>query len=131
MKEKDIQQFLKAECFAVAGASANESKYGNKVFRALRKSGREVFAINPNATVVAGQSAFAAIGDLPKVPQAISIVTPPIITRQIIRDAIEAGVRHVWMQPGAEHPAASQDARDAGLTVIDDGSCILVLLAIE
>jgi len=35
------------------------------------------------------------------------------------------------MQPGAEDSKGSQAARDAGLNVIDDGSCVLVLLAIE
>jgi hypothetical protein len=52
-------------------------------------------------------------------------------TRQVIQQAIAAGIKNVWMQPGAEDDQASQAAREAGLNVIDDGSCVLVLLAIE
>ncbi|EMB17821.1 hypothetical protein RE6C_01452 [Rhodopirellula europaea 6C] len=33
------------------------------------------------------------------------------------------------MQPGAEDEQASESAREAVINVIDDGSCILVLLA--
>jgi len=66
---------------------------------------------------------------LPLVPEALSIITPPEVTRQVIADAIAAGVQHIWMQPGAEHEQASESARKAGVNVIDDGSCILVLLA--
>ena len=124
-----IKKFLAAETFAVAGASAKPHKYGNKVFRALFASGRETYPLNPVSEEIEGQKAYPAIADLPIVPQALSIVTPPDVTRQVIDDAIEAGVQYIWMQPGAQHEQASESARQAGINVIDDGSCILVMLA--
>ena len=127
----DIEVFLKASTFAVAGASQNRSKYGNKVFRALVASGRTVYPLNPTAVEVESQPAFASIVDLPVVPESLSIVTPPHVTRLVILQAIAAGVKNIWMQPGAEDSKGSQAARDAGLNVIDDGSCILVSLSIE
>jgi uncharacterized protein len=123
--------FLSAGTFAVAGASLDRSKYGNRVFRALVESGRTVYPLNPTAAEVEGHTAFASIAELPEVPESLSIVTPPHITRDIVQQAIAAGVSNVWMQPGAEDSQASQAARAAGLNVIDDGSCVLVLLAIE
>ncbi len=126
-----IDSFLNAATFAVAGASPDRSKYGNIVFRALLKSGREVFPLNPNATVVEGHVTFPAVGDLSVPPEALSIVTPPDVTRRVVAGAIRAGVQHIWMQPGAEDDVASQSAREAGINVIDDGSCILVLLSRE
>ena len=51
--------------------------------------------------------------------------------RVLKQQAIAAGVKNIWMQPGAEDSKGSQAARDAGLNVIDDGSCILVLIARE
>jgi uncharacterized protein len=127
----NIEVFLKASTFAVAGASQDRSKYGNKVFRAIVASGRTAYPLNPTAPEVEGHPAFASIAKLPAVPESLSIVTPPHITRQVIQQAIVAGVKNIWMQPGAEDDQASQTARDAGLNVIDDGSCILVLLARE
>jgi len=126
-----IEVFLNASTFAVAGASQDRSKYGNKVFRAIVASGRTVFPLNPRAVEVESQPAFASIVDLPVVPESLSIVTPPHVTRQVIQQAIAAGVKNVWMQPGAEDDQACQAAREAGLNVIDDGSCILVSLSIE
>lgn len=126
-----IQKFLNGKSFAVAGASTNQAKYGNKVLRALLASGRETFPLNPTADEVEGQVAYATVADLPEVPDSISIVTPPAITREVIRAAIASGVKNVWMQPGAEDSQASHLAREAGLNVIDDGSCILVLIARE
>jgi uncharacterized protein len=127
----DIQKFLAAHSFAVAGASRDRSKYGNKVFRALLASGRSVFPLNPTATEIESQPAFATIADLPVVPESLSVVTPPPITRIVVEQAIKAGVKNIWMQPGAEDELGSNMARQAGLVVIDDGSCILVSLATE
>ena len=126
-----IDKFLAAQTYAVAGASTRSHKYGHKVFQALLASGRITYPLNPHASAVAGHTAYARISDLPVVPESLSIVTPPDVTQLVIADAIHAGVKHIWMQPGAEHPAASHAAREAGLDVVDDGSCILVLLAIR
>lgn len=128
-ESNNTESFLAAKSFAVAGASNRRQKYGNMVFRALLSAGRQVYPLNPAQTEIEGQPAYAKIEDLPVVPEAVSIITPPAVTRQIVADAIAAGVRHVWMQPGAEDAEASESARRAGLNVIDDGSCILVLLA--
>jgi uncharacterized protein len=127
----NIEVFLNASTFAVAGASQDRSKYGNKVFRAIVASGRTVYPLNPTTVEVESHPAFATIAELPVVPESLSIVTPPHVTRQVIQQAIAAGVKNIWMQPGAEDAQGSQAARDAGLNVIDDGSCILVLLSIE
>jgi len=127
----NIEEFLKVSTFAVAGASRDRSKYGNKVFLAIAASGRTVYPLNPTAPEVEGATAYALIAVLPAVPESLSIVTPPHVTREVIQQAIAAGVKNIWMQPGAEDTQASQAARDAGLNVIDDGSCILVSLSIE
>ncbi len=37
----NVENFLAAKTYAVAGASNRPHKYGNKVFRALVESGRE------------------------------------------------------------------------------------------
>ena len=126
----NIQNFLNAKTFAVAGASRDRNKYGNRVFRALLEADRQFVPINPPAREVEGHEAYASVKNLSPAPEALSIITPPHVTRQVIAEAIEVGVKHVWMQPGAEDAQASDAARAAGLNVIDDGSCILVLLSI-
>ncbi len=127
----DTRAFLNAFRFAVAGASRDRSKYGNKVFRALIASGRKTYPINPASGEIENHAAFDSISDLPEAIESLSIVTPPAVTRRVVADAIAAGVKNIWMQPGAEDDEASRAARAAGLNVIDDGSCILVLLALE
>jgi predicted CoA-binding protein len=123
-----INSFFAGKCFAVAGASSDRSKYGNIVFRALLESGRRVYPINPKGELIEGHPSFQSLSDLPEVPDSLSIVTPPEVTRRIVADAIALGIKNLWMQPGANDPLASESARATGAQVIDDGSCILVLL---
>ncbi|MBM3967744.1 MAG: CoA-binding protein [Planctomycetes bacterium] len=123
-----IKSFFQGKCFAVAGASTDGSKYGNLVFRALVESGRRVYPINPKGGLIEGHKSFPKLSDLPEVPDSLSIVTPPEVTRSVVAEAIALGVPNIWMQPGADDPIASEAARAAGAQVIDDGSCILVLL---
>ena len=70
--ESPAAKFLAAQCFAVAGASRDRSKYGNKVFQALVAYGRKVYPLNPSATEIEGQTAYASIADLPVVPESQS-----------------------------------------------------------
>lgn len=129
--ESSTAKFFAAKIFAVAGASRDRSKYGNKVFQALLASGRTVYPLNPSVPEIEGRPAYATLTDLPVVPESLSVVTPPNVTGEIIQQAIAAGVQNIWMQPGAEDSQGSKLARDAGLNVIDDGSCVLVLLALH
>jgi predicted CoA-binding protein len=123
-----INAFLAAGPFAVVGASTDRSKYGNKVLRCYQQHGREVYPINPKAPQVEGLKAYPSLAALPVKVQAISVITPPAATEQVVREAHAAGVRHVWMQPGAESDAAIQSARSLGMNVIAGGPCVLVVM---
>ncbi len=123
-----IAAFLATGSFAVVGASADRAKYGNKVLRCYRQHGLPVVGVNPKLPSVEGVPCHASLAAIPGPPRAVSIVAPPAAAAAIVADAIAAGVRHLWFQPGAEDRAAVATANAAGLTVIADGSCLLVAL---
>lgn len=78
-----------------------------------------------------GVTCFASVKELPEEVQSISIITPPPVTERVVREAVEKGIQNIWMQPGAESPAAVAYARKHGLNVIADGSCIIVVLGLR
>ncbi len=126
-----IDDFFAESLFAVAGASANREKYGNQILRAFIRSGRQVVPLNPRAEEIEGVASYPSLNDLGDVPGAVSIVTPPAATALVIDQAIECGVRSLWIQPGAEHEGGITKALSAGLNVIADGRCILVSFSRE
>ncbi|MEW4490141.1 CoA-binding protein [Thalassoglobus sp. JC818] len=125
---ESIQSFLAGDVFAVAGASTERHKYGNKVLRCYLQNDRTVYPVNPNADVVEGLAAFPTLQDLPEPVHGLSIITPPAVTEQIVEDAIQAGIKHIWMQPGAENSASVAAAQEAGINVIAGGPCLLVVM---
>ena len=126
--QEKIDSFLAAKRFAVVGASRDRAKYGNKVLRAYRQNQREVFAVNPHADEVEGQPAFADLQSIPAKVDAVSIITPPQVTEDVVEQAIALGIENLWMQPGAESDAAVDRAERAGINVISGGPCALVVL---
>ncbi len=125
---ENFATFLASGPFAVVGASTDRSKYGNKVLRCYLQHGKQVYPINPKAPEVEGQKAYASLAALPVKAKAISIITPPATTERVVREAAAAGVRHIWMQPGAESEAAIRTAEALGMSVIAGGPCLLVMM---
>lgn len=122
-----IKSFMAGGPYAVVGASSNRDKYGNKVLRAYQQHGMEVYPINPRATEIEGLKAYATLAEVPVKLRAISVITPPAITEHVVEAAAAAGVRMVWMQPGAESLEAIRKAEALGMEVIAGGPCFLVL----
>lgn len=124
----DVDAFLAGEPFAVVGASTNRAKYGNKVLRAYQQNARPVYPINPRAETIEGLEAYPDLASLPVVPHGVSIITPPTITEQVVQEAVALGVKHLWMQPGAESASAVRFARENGVNVLAYGPCALVVM---
>ncbi|MFZ5829647.1 MAG: CoA-binding protein [Planctomycetota bacterium] len=124
-----IAAFLASPPFAVVGASNDREKYGNKVLRRYRQGGYQAYAVHPTETEIEGEPCYPNLASLPEQVENVSIITPPSITERIVEEAAAAGVKRVWMQPGAESQAAIDRARSLGLEVIAGGPCVLVALA--
>lgn len=123
-----IETFLKAEAFGVVGASEDRSKYGNKVLRCYLQNKKTAIPVNPKVAVVEGIATVASVADLPDNVQSISVITPPAVTEKVVEAAIVRGITNIWMQPGAESEAAVAACKAAGVNVIADHSCLLVVM---
>ncbi len=126
--EQQIEQFLASPAFGVVGASSRRHKYGNKVLRCYLQHGRRAIPVNPVEAEIEGEVVVASVSDLPAEVQSISLITPPQVTEKVVELAATRGIKNVWMQPGAESPAAIEFCRQQGMNLIADGSCVLVVL---
>ncbi|MBX9567423.1 MAG: CoA-binding protein [Candidatus Obscuribacterales bacterium] len=124
-----INEFLAAPAFAVVGASDDPYKFGHKCYRCYLDNGMKAYPVNPNVTEVLGNPAYKDLLSLPEPVQSVSVITQPYITEKVVDDAIKAGVKNIWMQPGAESELAVSKATKAGLNVIYGGPCLLVVMS--
>ncbi len=102
---------------AVVGASADPQKYGFRIFRDLLKAGYKAVPVNPKGGTILDQPVFATLADLPQTPEILITVVPPLITDQVVDQALKLGITEIWMQPGSESPTAFKQAQAAGTDV--------------
>ncbi|SPF31874.1 CoA binding domain protein [Candidatus Desulfosporosinus infrequens] len=121
----DISEFLSHTIWAVVGVSNNTAKYGYKVYIQLKKAGYTVYAINPGLKSIEEDPCYPSLAALPTRPDAVSVVVPPKITEQVIKDCIELGINRVWMQPGSESEEAIRNCEKHGIAVIHD-QCVII-----
>lgn len=129
--QDQIAAFLNGTPHAVVGASTDRGKYGNKVLRCYLQHGRKAIPIHPNFADVEGVRAYPRLADVPAAIHGVSIITPPAVTERIVEEAGAIGIKHVWMQPGAESERAVERARELGMNVIAGGPCLLVALGYD
>lgn len=123
-----IERFLAGKRFAIVGASINREKYGNKVLRAYLQNGREAVPINPAGGQIEGLTSYPDLAAVPGTIDGVSIITPRAVTERVVEQAVQLGIKQIWMQPGAESELAIQTAEAAGANVISGGPCLLVAL---
>jgi predicted CoA-binding protein len=127
----NIAKFLSAKAFAVAGASSNRNKFGNKVLRCYIQNNKTVYPVNLHESTIEGLICVDKIEKLPSNVKSLSIVTPPAITEQLVEQAIQKGIKNIWIQPGAESEVAILNCKRHKINYIAHGPCILVELKFQ
>jgi len=111
--EAKVNDFLAQKRIAVAGVSRNNNHHpaGNLIYRRLKATGHAVFPVNPHMQTYEGDRCYPDLRSIPGGVDAVVVVTRPEITRQIVHECHEAGVRRVWMhQSLSKGTSVSPDA---------------------
>ncbi len=110
-----VHDFLGQKRIAVAGVSRNKGQHpvGNLIYERLKKTGHEVFAVNPHMQTFEGDRCYPDLQSIPGGVDGVVIITRPTTTQRIVRDCNEAGVRRVWMhQSVGKSTSVSPEAVD-------------------
>ena len=112
---------------AVVGLSPKAHRDSYRVAQYMQAHGWRIVPINPNASSILGETAYATLADAAH-HHPIELVNvfrnsddvPPVVT-----DAIALGAQAIWLQMGITHDGAAERARAAGLRVVQD-KCLMV-----
>ena len=119
-------EFLSHKRIAVTGVSRTPASHGgNVVYKRLRERGYEVFAVNPNAKSVEGDTCYHDLKSVPGGVDVVIIATRPEHAEGTMREAAELGITRVWMHrlfgAGSCSAAAAKVGSERGITVIEGG----------
>ena len=112
---------------AVVGLSPKVHRDSYEVAAFLQARGWRIIPINPNATEILGEKAYASLSEAAQ-HETIELVdvfrnsadVPPVVD-----EAIAIGAKAVWLQLGNSHEESAAKARAAGLVVVQN-RCIKV-----
>lgn len=111
--------------YAVVGASNNPEKYGHKVLKDLLDGGYRVIPINPKGGEILGLKVYPSIASVPGKIDWLVFVTQPEISVQLLPEAIQAGIKNVWLQPGSESSPAIKFCQENNLNCLHN-ACIMI-----
>lgn len=123
----DIERCLACPTIAVVGLSPKPHRDSYRVSQYMQAHGYRIVPINPNATEVLGEKAYASLTEA-AAHERIDLVNcfrnsediPPIAAEAIAIDA-----QGLWLQIGVTHTDAAAQAKAAGLAVVQD-RCLMV-----
>ena len=121
----NIAELLRdSRVIAVVGLSNRRFRPSYGVSQYMQSVGYRIIPVNPNATEVLGEKAYARLEDVPEQVDIVNVFRRPEYVPDIVESAIRVGAKAIWLQEDVVHEEAAQRAREAGLAVVMD-RCIL------
>jgi predicted CoA-binding protein len=120
-----IRNFLATKTLAVAGVSRDPKKFGYTVLKDLEKKGFNVLPVNPETDLIDETKCYRSLSALPAGVDRLVIVTPKTGTLQVMKEALDKGIRDIWIQQHSETHEAIDFATENKLNLIY-GKCILM-----
>ena len=123
MKDAELKDTLRnVKTIAVIGISPKEDRPSYIVASYLKSKGYRVIPVRPDGEEILGEKVYHSLSEIPK---EISVDVVDIFRRSedvppIVEEAIQRGIKVVWMQEGVIHKEAGEKAEKAGSKVIMD-----------
>jgi len=120
-----VKKFVQSKTIALYGASPGGKKFGNAVYKTLRKNDYNLIPVHPTADTIEGDKAYSNPESLPVKPEAAFICMKPDKAETVIDQLAEGGIKRIWFQQGADFANAIKKAEAAGIETVS-GKCILM-----
>jgi predicted CoA-binding protein len=120
--------FVYQRKLAVVGASRKKLKLGNLAFRELKRRGYKLFPVHSHAETNEGERCYRSLTALSEPADGALVIVPAAQAEQVVRNAAAAWIRRVWLQQGAESPAAIRLFQESGTSAVH-GECVLTFAA--
>lgn len=112
------------QTIAVVGLSSDPLRPSFDVSHYMQSQGYRIIPVNPNETEVLGEKAYAKLEDVPEKIDLVNIFRRSSEAGQFVDQAIQLGIKAVWMQDGVIDGEAAKRGEEAGLDVVMN-DCIL------
>lgn len=109
---------------AIVGATDNPAKFGNIIYKDLKRKGFRLFPVNPHRKIVEHDQAYPSLAEIPQKPTIVDFVVPPAVTLASLRQCLDLELMNVWLQPGTTSPAVMDFLQQNNFNYLT--ACIMV-----
>ena len=124
--QEAVKNITSLKKLGVAGVSRNSKKFGNAIYREMKKKGYDVYPINPHTDEIEGAACYRDVASLPEV-EGLIINTPARESLKIVNEAKHKGINNVWLQQGAQSKDAVKFCEDNNMNYVA-GECIFMFM---
>ncbi len=113
-------QLRNTKTIAVVGLSDNPNRISNQVSRYMQSHGYRIIPVNPMIEETLGEKSYPDLKSVPEPIDMVNLFRRSELVPPVVDEAIEVGVKYIWMQEGVINPESAAKAEAAGILVIMD-----------
>ena len=114
------EQLQNSKTIAVVGLSGDPDRISFRVTRYMQEQGYRIIPVNPMIEEVLGEKSYPDLKSVPESIDMVNIFRRSELVAPVVDQAIEIGVKYIWMQDGVINPESDAKAEAAGIPVIMD-----------
>ncbi len=114
------EQLQNSKTIAVVGLSGDPDRISFRVTRYMQEQGYRIIPVNPMVQEVLGEKSYPDLKSVPEPIDMVNIFRRSELVPPVVDQAIEVGVKYIWMQDGVINPDSAAKAEAAGIPVIMD-----------
>lgn len=116
-----LRQILEqTRTIAVVGLVDDPTRPSYGVAQYLQRQGYRIVPINPREGQVLGEQSYPNLAAVPFAVDLVDLFRRPEAVGPHVEEAIQTGAKVVWMQLGISNEPAAEQARAAGLQVVQN-----------
>ncbi len=113
-------QLRNTKTIAVVGLSDNPDRDSYQVSRYMQSHGYRIIPVNPMIEETLGEKSYPDLKSVPEPIDMVNLFRRSELVPPVVDEAIEVGVKYIWMQDGVINPESAAKAEAAGILVIMD-----------
>ncbi len=113
-------QLRNTKTIAVVGLSDNPDRDSYRVSRYMQNHGYRIIPVNPTIEETLGERSYPDLKSIPEPIDMVNLFRRSELVPPVVVEAIEVGVKYIWMQDGVINPESAAKAEAAGILVIMD-----------
>ena len=114
------EQLQNSKTIAVVGLSGDPDRISFRVTRYMQEQGYRIIPVNPMIEESLGEKSYPDLKSVTEHIDMVDIFRRSELVAPVVDEAIEVGVKYIWMQDGVIDETAKAKAEAAGIPVVMD-----------